>query len=186
MQRLPLFILLSITVTTFSFAPKNLAHHSLTCKGLGTKQQRCSPTLALFPESSDPSIPLQGGFLQETNRIILAAIEDDISFGDSFTDEIDVFGDPTVRALTIGFGVLVILATAAKFFLNQMDSAIEKVLLDFESTMKRNYASRWVSIEAKLDGLEEPMRSQKLFEIMEGLEQDEPAFMEMVKGDMSS
>jgi len=90
-----------------------------------------------------------------------------------------------VQLLFAGFGVVVLLAILAKFFLNQMDAAIEKVLVDFESTMKRKYESRWVSIEAKLEGLSEPERSQKLFEIMEGLQQTEPMFMEKVNRDMN-
>ena len=47
------------------------------------------------------------------------------------------------------------------------------------------YATRWVSIDAKLEGLEEPQRSQRLFEIMEGLQQSEPAFMEKVNRNMA-
>jgi 3-methyladenine DNA glycosylase AlkC len=65
-----------------------------------------------------------------------------------------------------------------------MDSAIEKVLRDFESTMKKKYASRWVSIETKLKGLKEPDRSQKLFEIMEDLQKTEPDFYAKVNEDM--
>eukprot|EP00594_Rhizosolenia_setigera_P007842 CAMPEP_0178968518 /NCGR_PEP_ID=MMETSP0789-20121207/18317_1 /TAXON_ID=3005 /ORGANISM="Rhizosolenia setigera, Strain CCMP 1694" /LENGTH=73 /DNA_ID=CAMNT_0020654493 /DNA_START=71 /DNA_END=292 /DNA_ORIENTATION=- len=64
--------------------------------------------------------------------------------------------------------------------------AIEKVSVDFETTMKAKYPSRWVSIESKLDGLEGPKRSQKLFEIMEELEASESQFMEQVIRDMES
>jgi len=102
---------------------------------------------------------------------------------DAFTDEI-VLMDPTIRLLLTGFGVVVVLAIAAKFFLSQMDSAIEKVLVEFETTMRRKYASRWVSIEAKLDGLVEPERAQRLFSIMEELNQSEPDFMAKVNRDM--
>jgi hypothetical protein len=102
-----------------------------------------------------------------------------IGFENAFSDDI-VLVDSTIQKLGVGFGVLVILAVAAKFFLNKMDEAIEKVLVDFEKTMKRRYASRWVSIEAKLEGLEEPARSQKLFAIMEELQESEPQFMAKV------
>jgi uncharacterized Fe-S cluster-containing radical SAM superfamily enzyme len=67
-----------------------------------------------------------------------------------------------------------------------MDDAIEKVLTEFEVVMKEKYQSRWVSIESKLDGLEEPQRSQRLFQIMENLQQTEPDFMDKVNKDMAS
>jgi hypothetical protein len=178
-----LAFLLTPIATTFAFAPHNLACHFLKVNGLVTKGGESTIALALFPESIQ-RLELQQGILSETHALILAAQENDISLEDSFQDDIDLFGDPTIRALVIGFGVLVILATLAKFFLNQMDSAIEKVLVDFESTMKKKYESRWNTIEANLDGLAEPERSQRLFEIMEGLEQSEPAFMEKVKREM--
>ncbi len=131
-------------------------------------------SLALFHENFH---------IQSTTSLILA--DKNIPLEDSFSDEIDFLGDSTVQLLFVGFGVVVVLAILAKFFLNQMDAAIEKVLVDFESTMKRKYESRWVSIEAKLEGLGEPERSQKLFEIMEGLQQTEPMFMEKVNRDMN-
>ncbi len=108
-----------------------------------------------------------------------------MGFEDAFQDDIVLF-DSTIQLLAIGFGVLVVLALAAKFLLNQMDSAIEKVLVEFETTMKGKYASRWVSIEAKLDGLVEPERSQRLFAIMEELQVSEPDFMAQVNRDMGS
>lgn len=101
---------------------------------------------------------------------------------DAFTDEI-VFFDDSIKVLLFSFTAFVVLALVAKFFLNQMDSAIEKVLNEFESTMKTKYASRWVSMEAKLKGLKEPERSQRLFEIMEELQKLEPEFYAKVMGD---
>lgn len=119
----------------------------------------------------------------EQNYPASTATPTSIGVENAFTDDVVLF-DSTVQLLLGGFVVFVVLATAAKFFLNQMDSAIEKVLVDFESTMKRKYASRWVSIEAQLDGLEEPKRSQKLFAIMENLQASEPEFMAKVNKDM--
>lgn len=110
----------------------------------------------------------------------------DIAFEDAFTDQIDPFGDSTVQLIFIGFGIVIILSIIAKLLLNQMDDAIEKVLIDFERVMKVKYPSRWVSIDKKLEGLGEVERSQKLFEIMEGLQQSEPDFMKRVNEDMSS
>ena len=67
-----------------------------------------------------------------------------------------------------------------------MDEAIEKVLVEFENTMKGKYPSRWVSMEAKLDGLVEPERSQRLFAIMEELQASEPQFMAKVNSEMGA
>lgn len=104
-------------------------------------------------------------------------------FENAFQDEIVLF-DPTVQLFAIGFGIIVTLGIAAKFLTNQLDKAIERVLLEFEATMKSKYESRWVSIEAKLDGLVEPERSQKLFAIMEELQASEPDFMAQVNREM--
>ena len=109
-----------------------------------------------------------------------------ISETEAFTDEIDLFGDPTIQLLLVGFGVVVTLAIGAKLYLNQMDEAIEKVLVEFENTMKGKYPSRWVSMEAKLDGLVEPERSQRLFAIMEELQASEPQFMAKVNSEMGT
>lgn len=111
----------------------------------------------------------------------------DVAVGleDAFTDEFDVLSDPKIQTMFAGFGVFVVVALVAKSLLGRMDSAIAEVLSEFEETMRRNYASRWVSIEAKLEGLVEPERSQRLFEIMEGLQRDEPEFMAEVNQDMA-
>lgn len=103
---------------------------------------------------------------------------------EAFQDDI-IYFDSTIQLIGGAAIVLVLLAAAAKFFLDKMDEAIEKVLVDFERTMKDKYASRWVSIEAKLDGLQEPERSQKLFSIMEELQTSEPQFMDKVNKDMA-
>ena len=150
-----------------------------------------NPTSAIMrnpyqdPQTALAMLPNQN-FMEWSNSIIISAsAESDVAFEDAFTDEVDLFNDPTIRLLLVGFGVFVVLAVVAKSLLNQMDAAIEKVLVEFETTMKSKYASRWVSIEAKLEGLEEPQRSQRLFEIMEGLQQSEPAFMEKVNRNMA-
>lgn len=128
------------------------------------------------------------------NSFTISSIENEIissssvsvdGLEDAFTDDIVQFS-PTIKLLLRGFVFLLILASAAKVFFNKMDDAIEKVLVDFETTMKAKYPSRWVSIESKLDGLEEPARSQRLFEIMEELQVSESQFMEQVNRDMAS
>ena len=131
-------------------------------------------------------LPSPASIFIEPSLLISTNENKDVAFEDAFSDNVDVFGDSTIQLIFIGFGVLVTLALVAKFFLNQMDSAIEKVLVDFETTMRNKYASRWVSIEAKLDGLDEPERSQKLFQLMENLQQTEPFFMDEVNKEMMS
>lgn len=142
-----------------------------------------SSTLLLFqlPQNvipTDPSLP---------SVLISTSIDGtDVALEDAFTDQIDILGDSTVQLLVAGFGIFILLALIAKFFFNQMDDAIEKVLVEFESTMKNKYESRWVSIESKLKGLNDVERSQKLFEIMNSLQDAEPDLMEKVNKDMGS
>ena len=104
---------------------------------------------------------------------------------DAFTDEIDLFGDSTVQLLVGGFALVVLLLVAAKSLLGQMDAAIESVLVDFENTMKRNHETRWTNIEKRLEPCATPdERAQKLFEIMEKLQADEPEFMARLQDEM--
>lgn len=127
---------------------------------------------------TDTSASISTPAIEVTTAATSAGIEE------AFTDEI-VFFDPTIQILAITSLVLILLAAAAKFFLNQMDAAIENVLVDFERTLKTKYASRWVSIENKLEGLVEPERAQVLFQIMEDLQEREPDFMAQVNRDMN-
>lgn len=163
-------LILAQVCSLSAFAPQQAFHHVSS-----------SPTL--FHRQVDGNIPplssLPSLLLSEEGIIRSDKVNVPIGFENAFSDDI-VLVDSTIQKLGVGFGVLVILAVAAKFFLNKMDEAIEKVLVDFEKTMKRRYASRWVSIEAKLEGLEEPARSQKLFAIMEELQESEPQFMAKV------
>ena len=127
--------------------------------------------------SSSSAFAHIGGFL------ISAA--DDIGIEEAFNDDIQ-FLDPTIK-LELGiFGVVVLLLLAANALLGQMDSAIEKVLADFERAMKSKYASRWIEIEEELDGLEGAERTQKLGAIMERMQNEEPKLMERINADMAS
>ncbi len=110
----------------------------------------------------------------------------DVAFEDAFNDQIDLFGDSTVQLLFLGFTILIALSVVAKSLLDQMDNAIEKVLTDFERVLKENpkYKLRWMEIQEQINGLEEPQRSQKLFEIMEELQKNDPQLMEKVNRDM--
>lgn len=106
-------------------------------------------------------------------------------FEDAFADDIVLF-DSTTQLFAIGFGVVIILGIAASFLSNQMDKAIELTLIEFEKTMKEKHQSRWVSMEAKLGGTVEPERSQRLFVIMEQLQESEPDFMARLNREMGS
>lgn len=106
----------------------------------------------------------------------ISTVVDEIN-GSSFTDEIMLF-DPLIQKILIFFGFAVIVLIALSFLGQKMDSAIESVLIDFENTMKKYYASRWVDIDKELEGLDATERSVKLLEIMERLQEKEPQFME--------
>ncbi len=123
-----------------------------------------------------------------SSSFMILTSKQNIALEDAFTDQINLnpFQDSTIQLILTSFGIMTLLAIIIKFFLNQMDNAIEKVLIDFESTMKSKYPSRWVSIEAKLNGLDDVKRSQRLFEIMEDLQVNEPDFMKKVNENMTS
>ena len=66
-----------------------------------------------------------------------------------------------------------------------MDNAIEATLLDFETTMKRFHTKRWEKkIAPQLEGLGDDERAQKLFDIMEQLQKEDPEFMAKVNNQM--
>ena len=100
-----------------------------------------------------------------------------------FTDQIDIL-DPTIQTLLGVFGIFILLAVAAKALFDQMDTAIGKVLVDFETTMRRGYSNRWEVIEKQLEGTSEEERPAKLFEIMEKLQREEPALMARINQDI--
>jgi hypothetical protein len=104
----------------------------------------------------------------------------DIPVEEAFQDTISFTNGP-VGALVAAFGVFVVLAVGLKAVMGQMDTAIEKVLSDFEATMKRYYPKRWKEIEeSSLEGLQGDARDFKLLQVMEELQQKEPEFMTRV------
>ena len=148
------------------------------------------------------SSPLSSLILSDAN-----SNKEDIAFEDAFNDNIQLFNDSTIQLLFVGFTILILFSILIKSILTQMDDAIEKVLVDFETVMTRNekYRGKWKEIEEQLQqvqrkGLEgsnnngsgtgndlermQKQRMQKLFEIMEDLQQNDPEFMEKVNNDM--
>mmetsp|Transcript_20418 Transcript_20418/g.36986 ORF Transcript_20418/g.36986 Transcript_20418/m.36986 type:complete len:248 (-) Transcript_20418:1274-2017(-) len=106
----------------------------------------------------------------------------------AFTDDFDALADPTIRSMLGGFAVVVILLLVVKFVMTQADAAMETVLSEFETTLQKKYPSRWTTIEDQyqLATLTEPERSQRLLQIMEQLQQDDPQFMKQVNEEMSN
>ena len=130
-------------------------------------------------------MPPSTSFAQILVGGLLVSAADDIGLEEAFKDDIQ-FLDPTIK-LELGiFGAVVLLLVAANALLGQMDSAIEKVLGDFERAMKSKYASRWIEIEEELEGLEGAERTQKRGAIMERMNRQEPKLMERVNADMAS
>ena len=112
----------------------------------------------------------------------IAAVVDraDIPVEEAFQDTIS-FTDGPVGVLVAAFAVFVVLAVGFKAVMGQMDSAIEQVIADFESTMKQFYPERWEEIEqSSLEGLEGDARDIELLRVMEELQQKDPAFMSQV------
>ncbi len=140
--------------------------------------------------SSSEATSSTASIFTSSHSLLLLSIENnndkpDIAFEDAFNDNINFFNDSTIQLLFAGFSILVLLAIIAKSLFNQMDNAIQKVLVDFETVMqKEKYKQKWMDIQTELDGLDELERSVKLFEIMEQLQRDEPQFMEKVNNDM--
>eukprot|EP00565_Helicotheca_tamesis_P005860 CAMPEP_0185730040 /NCGR_PEP_ID=MMETSP1171-20130828/8222_1 /TAXON_ID=374046 /ORGANISM="Helicotheca tamensis, Strain CCMP826" /LENGTH=142 /DNA_ID=CAMNT_0028399015 /DNA_START=222 /DNA_END=650 /DNA_ORIENTATION=+ len=121
---------------------------------------------------------------EKMSSLILSA--DDANLGEAFTDDVDILGDPIIQLMLGGFGLIVVLIAVANFLASKMDSAIENVLEDFEETMKTRYIKRWKLIEEELEGLDEAERVEKLIQVMEEIQRDEPALMERINRDMAS
>ena len=116
----------------------------------------------------------------ESSLLLVAATtsgEGDIGLDEAFQDTIS-FTDGPVGVLVAAFAVFVILAVGLKTVMSEMDSAIEKVLEEFETSLKRYYPKRWETIEeTSLAGLSGDERDIKLLKVMEELQREEPEFM---------
>ena len=102
----------------------------------------------------------------------------------AFNDSIMTFDD-SIRNMLLIFTVFVALLTGVKLLTGQMDQAIEQVLTEFESTMKRFYPQRWQVLAESLEGFEADARDIKLLSLMEELQSSDPEFMARVKEKMS-
>ena len=118
---------------------------------------------------------------------------------EAFTDQIDYFGDPMVRTLFLVFGGVVLLLSGLTVLSQKVDSAIEGVIVDFESVLRTDpeFRSKWQEIAPQLEEYEEDAsnsvgterelkRKQKLFEIMEELQEKEPMLMKRINSKMEN
>ena len=112
---------------------------------------------------------------------VVAALDDEAS---AFTDQID-YMDGSIRTLLGGFGLVMLALVGFKLLTDQMDSAIEQVLVDFESTMQNSYPQRWQNdFRPLLENLTGDERDQKLLKLMEELQSKDPEFMNRVQQKM--
>ncbi len=125
-----------------------------------------------------------------------AAIAAASDASEAFTDQIDYFGDPTIRTLFIVFGGVILVLLGLSVLSQKVDSAIEGVVVDFESVLKSSpeFKTKWQEIKLQLEPFENETndeeallkRKQKLFEIMEGLYETEPALMKKINSKMEA
>lgn len=102
----------------------------------------------------------------------------------AFSDSINLFDGPILIIFGV-FGAIIAALVVIKLLGEQMDSAIEQVLVDFERTMKESYPQRWQNdIRPVLESLEGEERQQKLVKIMEDMQTDDPNFMSRVQEKM--
>lgn len=107
------------------------------------------------------------------------------------TDQINLFGDPTIRTLFLVFGGFVVVLAGLSVLSKKVDDAIEKVVGDFESVLRTSpeFRSKWEEIEPQLKEYDNEVdkalkRKQKLFEIMEEMQVKEPTLMERINTKM--
>lgn len=128
-----------------------------------------------------------------------AAIAAASDTAEAFTDQIDYFGDPMVRTLFLVFGGVVVLLAGLSVLSQKVDDAIESVIVDFEAVLRTDpeFRSKWQDIATQLEEYEadvneivnsekELTRKQKLFEIMEEMQEKEPALMKRINRKMEA
>jgi hypothetical protein len=103
----------------------------------------------------------------------------------AFSDSINAMDGP-IKIMIGTFGIVILVLVALKALAGQMDNAINQVLLEFETTLKRFHPQRWKTIEEQLEGLEGDPRDVKLLTMMEELQDTEPKFMAKVEEQMKT
>ena len=112
----------------------------------------------------------------------------------AFTDQVDLFGDPTIRTLFLVFGGVVVVLAGLAVLSQKVDAAIESVVEDFENVLRSDpdLRSKWVNdIEPQLKVYDNEvekalLRKQKLFQIMEEMQETEPTLMKQINAKMEA
>ena len=118
----------------------------------------------------------------------LSLSEVDPAVSDAFQDEIQFLDTPIQLMLGI-FGVVVVVLAALSVISAKVDDAITQTLRDFEKTTRLAYPQKWQEIQAQLDEVGEnnaasDARDIKLLQIMESMQEKEPALMNRIRQKM--
>lgn len=159
---------------------------------VGTSAFHVVPAITTRGLARHPSslhvLPPVADFFDTSTTLILSddTTTSDIPIDQAFQDSVDLFDlsgplGGILLATVAAIAILVLL----KALTGQMDAAIEKVLVDFESTLKENYPQRWRVVEAELEKVSPEERPAKLVSIMEKMQEEEPEFMSQVKEKMT-
>jgi type IV secretory pathway VirB2 component (pilin) len=170
-----MFLLGNIVALVLS--PLILVNNGLVCLAFTTPQHSYAAVAKVTRLLALPASFWEFPSVITSDNVINRA---DVPVEEAFQDTIS-FADGPVGVLAAAFGVFVVVAVGLKAVMGQMDTAIEKVLSDFEATMQRYYPKRWKEIEeSSLEGLQGDARDIKLLQVMEELQQKEPEFMTRV------
>lgn len=128
------------------------------------------------------ALPPQLEGLCDFSSLAIAQETPDVSV-QPFADDLSLFDGPILTMVGAAVAVMALLF-GFKTLMGSMDDAIEKVLVDFEETMKTKYPQRWDQMEEELEGLEGVDRDVKLYELMDQMQKENPTFMSRVKDKM--
>jgi len=148
-------------------------------------------TIGITPPATKQSpsslFALPPAFLDNSNLILADDSSADIPIEQAFQDSVDFFdlSGPlgTILLATVGVVALLVLL---KSLTNQMDAAIEKVLVDYESSLKKISPQRWEEIAAELEKVPAEELPEKLVSIMEKMQEEEPELMSEIKEGMTN
>jgi len=117
--------------------------------------------------------------------LVAAEVDTDVPFDNAFQDEINFLDGPVKIAFAV-FGVVIVLLTVLSALSSKMDDAIYQTIRDFETTMREYYPGRWKRIEDEIQskGLTGDERDIKLLQIMEDMQEKEPAIMTQIRQKM--
>ena len=196
----PTSLMLTTTASTWALAFVSIyAATRITTSNAFQIQQPLSETLRTVGGRSHLeafSFQTAGSLLISDDLPSEAAIAAASDASEAFTDQIDYFGDPMIRNLFIVFGGVILVLSGLSVLSQKVDSAIEGVVVDFESVLKSNpeFKTKWQEIQLQLEPFESETndeeaslkRKQKLFEIMESLYETEPTLMKKINSKMEA